>query len=127
MADKGSLRLVLDLRKVNPFLFLKTFRYEDVKTVTELFETNDYFVQFELTSGYHHIDIHPEYHKYLGFHWEFAEGIRYFQFTVLCFGICTACYVFYESFTSLNQTLEGKRDKECLIYRRWNWGKSWQR
>ena len=39
VSEKGKLRLVLDLRNVNPFLFLKTFRYDDLKTVAELFET----------------------------------------------------------------------------------------
>ena len=45
VADKGKLRLVLDLRHVNEHLALETFRYEDLKTVAELFETNDYFVR----------------------------------------------------------------------------------
>ena len=52
-----------------------------------------FFIQFDITSGYRHIDIHPDHHKYLGFSWNF-EVIRYFQFTVLPFGLATACYVF---------------------------------
>ena len=68
VTDKGKLRLVLDLRHVNAFIRVKKFRYEDLKIVAELFEDNDYFVTFDLTSGYHHIDIHPDHHKYLGCH-----------------------------------------------------------
>ena len=47
----------------------------------------DYFTTFDLTSGYHHIEIHPEYHKFLDFEWTFEDGCtRYFQFCVLPFG-----------------------------------------
>ena len=28
----------------------------------------EYMFKFDLKAGYHHVDIHPEYHKYLGFH-----------------------------------------------------------
>ena len=116
VADKGKLRLVLDLRQVNKYLILKKFRYEYLRTVAELIEPNDYFVRFDLSSGYHHIDIHPEYHKYLGFHWEFTEGIiRYFQFTVLCFGISTACYLFTKVMRPLTKHWRGKGIK-CVIY-----------
>ena len=45
---------------------------------------------FDLKSGYHHIDIHPDYQTYLGFAW---EG-KFYVFTVLPFGLSTACYVF---------------------------------
>ena len=77
VADNGRLRLVLDLRHVNRFIVLKKFKYEDLKIVAEIFEKNDYFVNFDLTSGYHHIDIHPDHHKYLGFSWDFGEGVQY--------------------------------------------------
>ena len=95
VADKGKLRLVLDLRHVNAYLNLKKFKHEDLKIVAEIFEQGDYFVRFDLTSGYHHIDIHSEHQKYLGFHWSFdGKAERYFQFTVLVFGLASAGYVF---------------------------------
>ena len=94
VADNGKLRLVLDLRHVNKFVILKKFKYEDLRIVAEIFDKNDYFVNFDLTSGYHHIDIHPDHHKYLGFSWDFGGVIRYFQFTVLAFGLSAAGYVF---------------------------------
>lgn len=114
VADKGKLRLVLDLRHVNKHLTRQTFRYEDLHIVAELFEQNDYFVHFDLTSGYHHIDIHPDYHTYLGFHWDFDGILRYFQFTVLCFGICTACYVFTKVLRPLTKRWRGMGIKTVL-------------
>ena len=68
VANKNSkLRLVLDLRHVNQYVQLDKFKYEDLTTFAEIFEEKDFFVTFNLTSGYHHIDIHPEHKKYLGF------------------------------------------------------------
>ena len=55
----------------------------------------DHFTTFDLSSGYHHIEIHPENRKFLGFEWTFEDGsTKYFQFCVLPFGLSSACYVF---------------------------------
>ena len=45
---------------------------------------------FDLRSGYHHIDIHPDSQTFLGFCW---KG-KYYKFTVLPFGLSSACFVF---------------------------------
>ena len=43
---------------------------------------------FDLESGYHHVDIFPDHRCYLAFSWDFGNGhTRYFQFTVLHFGL----------------------------------------
>ena len=56
---------------------------------------DSYFKTFDLTSGYHHIEIHPEHCKFLGFEWTVKDGCtRYFQFCVLPYGLASACYVF---------------------------------
>ena len=47
-------------------------------------------VFIDLKSGYHHLDIYPEHQTYLGFQW---EG-KFYMFTVLPFGLSTACYIF---------------------------------
>ena len=96
VAERNSkLRLVLDLRHVNQYVNLKKFKYEDLRTFSELFDQDDYFITFDLTSGYHHVEIHPEHREYLGFHWTFPEGeTRYFVFNVLPFGLNSACYAF---------------------------------
>ena len=43
----------------------------------------NYFMTFDLTSCYHHIEIHPEHCKLLGFNWIFEDGsTRYFTFSI---------------------------------------------
>ena len=95
VVEGSKLRLVIDLRHVNKFIKVTKFQYEDLTTLSEMFEQGDFFTKFDLSSGYHHVDIHSEHFKYLGFQWHFSNGVtRYFQFVVLPFGLKPACYVF---------------------------------
>ena len=53
-------------------------------------------ITLDLRSGYHHIEIHPDHLRFLGFAWEFPGGvsIRYFVFTFLLFGLSSSPYIF---------------------------------
>ena len=70
VADKGEkLRLILDLRYINKFLQVLKFKCEDILLIKDLFNTGDFSFKSDIRSGYHHIDIHPRYQKYLAFSW----------------------------------------------------------
>ena len=86
----GKLRLVVNLRYLNKYLWKQKFKYEDLRTAMLLLEHNDYLFSFDLKSGYHHVDIVEAHQKFLGIEW----GGAYYVFTVLPFGLSTACYVF---------------------------------
>ena len=95
VAEGKKLRLVLDLWHINKHIKYDKFRYKNLNTFSKMLNKGDYFMTFNLTSGYHHIEIHPEHHKFLGFEWTFKNSpTRYFQFCVLPFGLASACYVF---------------------------------
>ena len=55
-----------------------------------LLEKGDFMFSFDLKSGYHHVDIAQEHWKYLGFSWQ----NHFYVFTVLPFGLSSACYIF---------------------------------
>ena len=57
VSEGKKLRLVLDLRYVNQFLQKQSFRYEDLKTLSEVFQQGYYFFTFDLESGYHHVSM----------------------------------------------------------------------
>ena len=59
-----------------------------------MFTREDYLFKFDLKSGYHHLDIFEPHQKYLGFAWEVDNNTSYFVFTVMPFGLSTACYAF---------------------------------
>ena len=81
-------RLVLNLK--NRFLWKQKFKYEDLRIAKLLLEKGDYLFSFDLKSGYHHVEIADIHRKYLGFAW---NG-KFYVFTVLPFGLSSACYIF---------------------------------
>jgi hypothetical protein len=98
-----KLRLILDLRFVNSFLRVDSFKYESLKTVPYLCKLRDLLFSVDLKSGYHHVDIHPDYWQFLGFEW---EG-QFYVFCQLPFGLATACYVFSKITKQLSQRWRG--------------------
>ena len=90
----GKKRLILDLRYVNKHLNKQKVKYEDWKVALAYFQKGAYMISFDLKSGYHHVDIHPDFQTFLGFSWKFSDQTKYFIFTVLPFGLSTAPYIF---------------------------------
>lgn len=86
----GKQRLVINLRLCQPFSLERKLKYDDMHIALTYFDKGHYINTFDLKSGYHHIDIHKDFQKYLRFQWE----RQYFVFTVLPFGLATACNVF---------------------------------
>ena len=55
VVDNGSkLRLILDFSYLIKFLSVPKFRYEDIRTIRDLFQTGDYFFKLDIKSGYYH-------------------------------------------------------------------------
>ena len=92
--NSGKKRLVIDLRHLNQYLLKDNFKYEDLRTAMLLFQKDDYLFSFDLKSGYHHVDIHSQHQKYLGFVWDMGYGLQHYMFKVLPFGLAPACYIF---------------------------------
>ena len=65
----GKKRLILDLRIPNKYLWKQSVKYEDLRTALIFLNRHGHMFQFDLKSGYHHISIRPESHKFFGFSW----------------------------------------------------------
>jgi len=92
---KGKkLRFIIDFRHVNSFLVRFRFKYEDLRSLSQVLEEGHWFFTWDLKSGYHHVDICLKHQGYLGFSWQFNGMLRYFTFTVLPFGLSSACFCF---------------------------------
>lgn len=94
-------RLILDLRHVNFFIVKRKVKFEGTKEGLNFAKKGNFMIKFDLTSGYHHINIHEDHHKYLGFSWKIDGKIRYFVFTVLPFGLTSAGYIFTKTLRPL--------------------------
>ena len=60
----------------------------------DFLEPTDLLFKFDISQGYHHIDIDEQHQKYLGFSWKIKRQTRYFIFTVLPFGLTSAPFLF---------------------------------
>ena len=94
VAEEKKLRLVIDLRHVKNYLVKPKFKYEDLRSLSQVLDEGHWFFTWDLKSGYHHVDICPDHQKYIGFAWPFSGVVRYFTFAVLPFGLSSACFCF---------------------------------
>ena len=86
--------MVLNLCYLNQFLLKEKFKYEDLRVAMLMFEPDDYMFTFDLKSGYHHVDIHKQHWKYLGFAWWEGPVLQYYVLRVLPFNLATTFYLF---------------------------------
>ena len=109
-SSSGKKRLVINLRYVNRFLWKDKFKYDDMRIALTYFEQGGYLATFDLTSGYHHIDVHEDSQTYLGFEW----CNRFYSFTVLPFGLASACYLFTKMLRPLVKFWRGQGIKVVM-------------
>jgi hypothetical protein len=88
--QKGKKRLILDGRYINSHVIIPSFKYEDLGCCHEYIKPDDFLITYDLSKGYHHMDIHEDFFTYLGFEW---EGQSY-VYTCLPFGLAPACWAF---------------------------------
>lgn len=87
----GKQRLIWDGRYVNQFLPKRAFRMETLQREGRaLFARSAWGGTIDLSSAYHHIEMHPASTPYLGFEW---DGV-YYRFAVLPFGLSSAPWLF---------------------------------
>ena len=68
VADNGNkLRLILDCRYINQHLQIPKVKCDDIRTIGDLFQKDDYFFKCDIKQGYHHIDILESHQITFGF------------------------------------------------------------
>ena len=93
----GKKRLILDVRFLNQYLWKEKINFDDWKVLEDFIDSDSraYLFKFDSKSGYHHIDIHRDHQKFLGFSWSFGNGPkRYFLYSVLPFGLSSGPLIF---------------------------------
>ena len=88
--NTSKLRLILDLSRLNKYVATEKVKFEDLGSVRYLLPKNGYMVTFDLKSGFHHVLMHPDSLKFLGFSW---NGQKY-RFRVMPFGLSSAPHLF---------------------------------
>lgn len=86
--SSGKKRLILDLSVLNKCV--KKDKFQDWKLALQFFTKDSFLFKFDVKSGYHHFDICPQQHTFLGFSWK----NKFYWFSVLVFGLASSPYVF---------------------------------
>ena len=80
----------------------------------DFLDNKDFLYKSDICQGYHHIDIDKNHQKYLGFSWKIDGKIRYFMFTVLPLGLCSAPFIFTKVMHSLVKFWKREGIKICV-------------
>jgi hypothetical protein len=68
-AGSSKKRLILDARYLNEHVVTPKFKYEALSGLQHVLQQNDYAFTIDFKSGYHHVDMDPDYWTFLGFEW----------------------------------------------------------
>ena len=79
----GSLRPVINLKPLNQFLHLETFKMESLSDLKVLLEPNDFMITIDLSDAYMTLPTEEESRNYLCFQLQ----DQMFEFCVLPFGL----------------------------------------
>ena len=87
----GGYRPIINLKPLNrQFISAPHFRMDTVKDVSNLLRPGDWAVSIDLKDAYFHLPIHRSSRHFLRFIWR----KKLYEFLVLCFGLCTAPFIF---------------------------------
>lgn len=86
----GEHRFILNLKTLNKFVQLEHFKMEDYRTVLKLINVDNFMATLDLKDAYFLIPVYKNDRKKLRFMWK----SKLYEFNVLCFGLCTAPFVF---------------------------------
>ena len=82
----GSFRPIIDLKKLNQFLVVPSFKMETLFSIIAALQPNEWITKIDLKDAYHHILVHVNIRKYF----RFVVAGTVYQFRVLPFGLSTA-------------------------------------
>lgn len=108
----GKLRLILDMRHVNAFLNVPSFKFERLLDVEFISDLYDLMIGIDLTNGYWQVPMHPDAFEYLGFEW---EG-QFYVFCVLPFGLSSAPWCFAKVMKAFSTHLRARFGIRLLNY-----------
>lgn len=93
----GKFRVIIDLRYVNRFQQVPSFRMGGFKDVAQLVRPGDWMTTTDIQHGFYHVEILPQHQTYLGFQ---VEG-QYYHYKAAPFGSASSPYVFCKALSPL--------------------------
>ena len=100
----GSFRPIIDLKKLNQFLVVPSFKMETLFSIIAALQPQEWITKIDLKDAYHYILVHVNIRKYF----RFVVAGTVFQFRVLPFGLSTAPWEFTKSLAPVIQLLRSQ-------------------
>ena len=97
----GSFRPIIDLKKLNLFLDIPSFKMETLFSIIAALQPQEWITKIDLKDAYHHILVHVNIRKYFSF----VIAGKTHQFRVLPFGLSTAPREFTKTLAPVVQLL----------------------
>ena len=88
--DGTSLRIILNIKKLNKQLNTEKFKMSNIMSALNLITPGCYLGSIDLVSAYYAVPIHSIHRKYFKFFWDNTL----YQFNVMCNGLCQAPFIF---------------------------------
>lgn len=87
---RDKIRLVYDCRDLNSYLTPPPFKLPSIPKSIQSIPKNAFGFVSDVSAGYHHIPINPEYKNFFGLSWKGS----FFRWTVMPFGLNVAPFIF---------------------------------
>jgi hypothetical protein len=107
----GSLRVILNLKKLNEFVVYEHFKNEHLEFILPLIRENSYFASIDLKDAYFLIPVDDEFKKFFRFLW---NG-QVFEYQCMCFGFSSAPRIFTKCMKPVFSHLHSLAH-ECSFY-----------
>jgi ribonuclease HI len=108
----GEGRKILDCSILNDYLQDRSFKMEDVRTITQLAEQGDWATSLDLKSAYLHVPVQEDFQPYLAFNF---EG-QHYCYATMPFGLKCAPRVFTVWMRKIMDRLRETLTLRCVIY-----------
>ena len=106
----GSLRIILNLSKLNEFVAYEHFKMENLSLALSLVQQNCFMSVIDLKDAYFSVSVHSEFRKYLRFYW----NSELFQFTCMPNGLSSAPRIFTKLLKPIFSSL--RSNGYCSVY-----------
>ncbi|XP_069820999.1 uncharacterized protein [Dendropsophus ebraccatus] len=100
----GSVRPILDLKRLNRYVRLSHFRMESLRSVIASLEPGEFLSSVDIQDAYLHVPIYPPHQRFL----RFAVGEEHYQFVALPFGLASAPRVFTKTMAAVMALLRAR-------------------
>lgn len=108
----NKFRLITNLKELNTYVDLKTFKQEDVRTCMDLINPGDEMVTLDIQDCFFHFRVHPSVRDYLAF--TFAG--QTYRWAVLPFGLCISPYYCAKIMRPIVTFLRDYHSMRCQVY-----------